>query len=69
VSTAPGFVKGYWTVRNDKKQGMSFVVFRTQQDAENAAKSIGKSPMPSAVGLAIVDVREVIAEAPGTSQP
>jgi hypothetical protein len=64
VSSAPGFVKGYWTIGNDKMQGMSFVVFRTLKDAENVAKMVRTSPMPSGVSIVSVEVREVVAEAP-----
>lgn len=37
VKQAPGFVKGYWTVREDSGQGTSITVFRTKEDADNAA--------------------------------
>ena len=36
VRQAPGFVKGYWSASNDGRSGLSFVVFNTRQDADNA---------------------------------
>jgi hypothetical protein len=48
ISKAPGFVKGYWTAGRDAGSGMSFVLFKTEQDAENAAKMVRSTPMPLA---------------------
>lgn len=44
VSKAPGFVKGYWAATPDGGNGLSFVVFRTKADAENAAKMAHRRP-------------------------
>lgn len=63
VSKAPGFVKGYWAATLDGGSGLSFVVFRTKPDAENAAKMARSNPMPPGVTVSGVEVREVIAEA------
>ena len=63
VSKAPGFVKGYWTVAADAGRGMSFVLFKTGPDAENAAKMVRSTPTPPGVTVTGVEVREVIAEA------
>jgi hypothetical protein len=63
VRTAPGFVKGYWTSTADNRSGLSMVVFRTEQDAKNAAQMLRTNPPPSGVTLGSVDVREVVAEA------
>jgi hypothetical protein len=41
VSKAPGFLKGYWTVRSDTTQGLSFLVFDTKEHAVTAP------PLPS----------------------
>jgi hypothetical protein len=63
VSSAPGFVKGYWTTSPDGTSGTSLVVFKTQQDAENAANMARNGPRPPGVTFASLDVREVAAEA------
>jgi hypothetical protein len=63
VSKAPGFVKGYWATALDRGNGLSFVVFRTQPDAENAAKMVRSNPTPPGVTISGVEIREVIAEA------
>jgi hypothetical protein len=40
VSKAPGFLKGYWTAAPDRRSGTSIVVFKTQSDADDAAKNV-----------------------------
>jgi antibiotic biosynthesis monooxygenase len=59
---APGFVKGYWTVRDDSSQGTSMTVFRTKQDADNAVTMVRSTAPPPGVTLNSAEVREVIAE-------
>ncbi len=64
VTKAPGFVKGYWTAAPDRRSGTSIVIFKTQSDAESAAKNARSQPTPApGVSVAGVDVREVVAEA------
>ena len=63
VSNAPGFVKGYWSVRGDAAQGLSFLLFDTKQHAEGAAQMVRSSPTPPGVTLNAVEIREVVAEA------
>jgi len=63
VSQAPGFVKGYWSAASDARNGLSFVVFKTKQDAENAMSMVRNTPPPPGVTLAGIEVREVVAEA------
>jgi hypothetical protein len=63
VSKAPGFVKGYRAATLDGRNGLSFVVFRTKTDAENAAKMARSNPMQPGVTVSGVEVREVVAEA------
>lgn len=63
VSKAAGFVKGYWSVRADAAQGLSFLIFDTKQHAEVAAEMVRNSPTPPGVKLNAVEIREVIAEA------
>jgi hypothetical protein len=62
VKQAPGFVKGYWTVRDDSGQGTSMAVFRTKHDADNAVTMVRNTPPPPGVTLNSAEVREVIAE-------
>ena len=64
VSKSPGFVKGYWTASPDRRSGVSIVIFKTQSDADNAAKNVRSQPAPApGVTLGAVEVREVVAEA------
>ncbi len=62
VRQSPGFVAGYWT-RSDG-QGLSMVVFESEEDARQAADQV-KANMPpgDAVTLDDVEVREVVASA------
>jgi hypothetical protein len=50
-------------VAADAGRGMSFVLFKTEPDAENAAKMVRSTPTPPGVTVIGVEVREVIAEA------
>jgi len=63
VRTSPGFVKGYWTAAANKHDGASIVVFKTEQDAKNAAQMFQSNPMPAGVTPGTVEVREVVADA------
>jgi hypothetical protein len=62
VKQAPGFVRGYWTIRDDSSQGTSMTVFQTKQDADNAVTMVRNTPPPPGVSLNSAEVREVIAE-------
>ena len=62
VSQAPGFVTGYWTRAEGSDQGLSMVVFESE-DAANAAAERIPSGVPDAVTLDDVEVREVVASA------
>ena len=62
VKQAPGFVRGYWTVREDSTQGTSMTIFRTKQDADNAVAMLRNTPPPPGVSLNSAEVREVVAE-------
>jgi len=62
VRQAPGFVKGYWTVRDDSSAGTSMTIFKTKQDADNAVTMVRNTPPPPGVTLNSAEVREVIAE-------
>lgn len=63
ASKAPGFVKGYWSAGDDRSNGLSFVVFNTREDAENAVKMIRSNAPPAGVTLADVEIREIVADA------
>ena len=61
--SAPGFVKGYWTVSADHTRGRSVAMFHTKENADNAASTIRANPPPPGVTLSDVEVCEVVAEA------
>jgi hypothetical protein len=62
VSQAPGFVAGYW-IRGEGDQGMSTIVFESEDAANGAAQMIQSQPEGDAVTLDSVEVREVVASA------
>jgi heme-degrading monooxygenase HmoA len=62
VSQAPGFVAGYWTDKEGSDQGLSMVIFESEEAANAAAERI-PSGIPEAVTLNDVEVREVVASA------
>ena len=64
VSQAPGFVAGYWTRADDGSNGMSMIVFESEEHAQGAAGRLRDQGVPSdAVSLDSVEVREVLASA------
>ena len=65
VSQAPGFVAGYWTRSDDGHNGLSMLVFDSQEAARSAAERLqGSEAMrPETVTLESVEVREVVANA------
>ena len=63
VKQAPGFVRAYWTIREDSAQGTSMIVFKTKQDADAALAMVRNSPPPPGVTISSAEVREVVAEA------
>jgi hypothetical protein len=61
VSSAPGFVAGYWTeVRDDK--GFSFVVFNDEASAKAAAPPVG-ADVGEGVTIEHVEFRAIVANA------
>jgi hypothetical protein len=62
VQQSPGFVAGYWT--RSEGQGLSMVVFDSEERAQQAAEMV-KTNIPPAdvVTLDNVEVREVVASA------
>jgi hypothetical protein len=65
VSQAPGFVAGYWTRSDDGHNGVSMIVFDSEEGARGAAEMIqGPEAMrPETVTLESVEVREVVGNA------
>jgi hypothetical protein len=60
VSQVPGFVAGYWTIKDDT--GLTMIVFESE-DAANAMSEMARSVVPDAMSLDDVEVREVAAHA------
>ena len=64
VSQAPGFVAGYWTRSDDGGNGMSLVVFESEDAAQGMARQLQEQGTGNdAVELDSVEVREVVANA------
>ena len=58
ASGAPGFVAGYWTRSASDNNGVSMVVFDTEDQANAAKEMIQQGPPnPDAVTLESVEVR------------
>jgi heme-degrading monooxygenase HmoA len=61
---APGFVAGYWTQSDDRDNGLSMVVFDSEDNAKAAAELIRTAGVVAeTVTLESVEVREVVANA------
>ncbi len=60
VSRAPGFVTGYWTLKDNT--GLTMIIFESE-DAANAMSEQARSIVPDAMTLKDVEVREVAAHA------
>jgi hypothetical protein len=64
VSQAPGFKTGYWTRSGDGGNGMSLIVFESEDVAQAAAQALQQQGLGSdAVSLEGIEVREVVAQA------
>jgi len=64
ASGAPGFVTAHWTRSDDGSNGLSMLVFDSEDDARAMAERIrGADWMPQSVTLESAEVREVIANA------
>jgi heme-degrading monooxygenase HmoA len=65
ASNAPGFVGGYWTRSDDGHNGLSIIVFDSEESARRAAEMIqGPEAMrPETVTLESVEVREIVGNA------
>lgn len=62
ASQAPGFVAGYWTRSADGSNGLSMIVFESEDAARAVADRIG-STVPEGVTFEGAEVREVAASA------
>ena len=62
VSSAPGFVAGYWTWADDRSNGKTMIVFESEEAARAAVEQI-RANVPDAVTLESAEVREVVASA------
>jgi hypothetical protein len=62
VSGLPGFQAGYWTWDDGQSDGVSMVVFDSEEEAAGAAQMV-PSMVSDAVILESVEVREVVASA------
>ena len=60
VSEAPGFVAGYWTVKEDT--ALSMFMFETEA-AANLMRQQAAAGVPTGVVLDAIEVREVVASA------
>jgi heme-degrading monooxygenase HmoA len=65
VSQAPGFKAGYWTRADDGSNGISMIVFESEDSAQGALQRLREagSPNPDAVEIESAELREVVASA------
>jgi len=62
VSAAPGFVAGYWTRSDGGDNGLSMIIFESEDAARGASEQL-QSTEPTGVSIDGVEVREVVANA------
>ena len=64
VSGAPGFVTGYWTRSDDGSNGLSMLVFESEDAARAVAERFrGGTIIPETVTVSRVEIREVVTSA------
>jgi hypothetical protein len=64
ASQAPGFIAGYWTRSDEGTDGLSMLLFESEDNARAAEDMIrAGGGRPEAVTLESVEIREVIAHA------
>jgi hypothetical protein len=63
VKQAPGFVAGYWAGSPSEGSGRSFLVFESEDAAQQAVEMIKSQPPPKGVTVDSVEAREIIASA------
>jgi hypothetical protein len=62
ISQAPGFVAGYWLRPSSGNDGLSVVVFESEDQAQAAAERVPQM-VPAEVTFESVETREVVAHA------
>jgi hypothetical protein len=62
ASQAPGFVAGYWTRADDGSNGLSMILFESEDAARAVAERLGAN-VPDGVTFEGAEVREVVANA------
>jgi hypothetical protein len=62
VSSAPGFVAGYWTRSDDGSNGQSMLVFESEDAARTLMERV-RADVPQGVTVESAEVREVVASA------
>ena len=62
VSNAPGFVAGYWTLSEDRTNGLALLVFESA-DAARTVEGRLRDHAPEGVTIESTEVREVVASA------
>jgi len=64
ISSAPGFVAGYWTRSDDGRNGLSILVFESEDAARAVADRFRAGTMiPETVTVSRLEIREVVATA------
>ena len=63
VSQAPGFVTGHWTRSDDGSNGLSMMVFESEENARGVVDMIQSQGPGEGVTLDDAEVREVVASA------
>jgi hypothetical protein len=64
VSGASGFVAGYWTRSDDGGNGLSMLLFESEETAQAVADRFrAGSILPETVTVSRIEVREVVATA------
>ena len=61
ASSAPGFVAGYWTRKDNG--GLSMAIFESEEAAQAALEMVRAAVPPEGVELEGAEVREVVAHA------
>ena len=68
VSGASGFVAGYWTRADDGSNGLSMLLFESEEAARAVADRFrAGSILPETVTVSRIEVREVVATALGAA--
>jgi heme-degrading monooxygenase HmoA len=63
ASGTPGFVAGYWTRSMSGNDGLSMLVFESEEAAEGAKERMQSMDPPPTVTIDSVEIREVVANA------